>query len=68
MNDRGSWIDGWTSRFFVREDAPLTAKATAGLGRVFCRAVPPLAHFIPGLYPTYSVPRFLKRRCDRTYR
>jgi hypothetical protein len=49
-------VMGWTSRFFVREDAPLTAKALLGLGIILCRSGLPLAHFIPGLYPTYSVP------------
>ena len=35
-----------------------------GLGRVVA-FVPPLIHFIPDSL-TYSVPLFLKRRCDRT--
>jgi hypothetical protein len=29
MNDRGSWIAGWTSRFFVREATPLTPETIA---------------------------------------
>ena len=56
----------------------LTATATAGgvaeappdprgglRARSHCRFARPLIHFIPNS-PTYSVPLFLKRQCDRT--
>jgi hypothetical protein len=45
------------------------AGAEPGQGRTrarsHCRLAPPLIHSIPDLL-TYSVPRFLKRQCDRT--
>jgi len=53
----------------VRNVLDQATVAQVGLGRArsHCRFVPPLIHFIPDAL-TYSVPLFLKRRCDRTLR